>query len=137
MVVTDNGKGNDVGKVEISNPDGSFLVSDLLADVAQLAHARGVPVSRTGTTTSDHKFAEVLVAIALGVTSSAAYDMLKFVVTRFAKRKDYDEHARVIVNNISVEIGQFLSADGQSPRQTAQSSRSEENFAWPARPDER
>jgi len=137
MVVMDNGMGNDVGKVEISNPDGSFLVSDLLSELAQLARARGVPVSRTGTTTSDHKAVEVLIVIALGVASSAAYDMLKSVVTRFAKRKDYDEHARIVVNNVSVEIGQLLSADEQSPWPTAQSSSGEENSAWPARPDER
>lgn len=128
-----------MSEVEISNPEGSLLVSDLLSGVAELARARGVPVSETTRTTgSDYKTAEMLATIALGVASSAAYDMLKAVVARFAKRKDYDEHAHVVVNNVTVEIQQLLPTAGVRSQQPAvQHSGTEENAVLPADPDER
>jgi hypothetical protein len=101
-------RGADVTSVEIRNPQNSFLASDVLTEVAQLAGRQGVSAT-IHTAASDERKGEIINTILLGMSSSAAYELLKAVVMRFVGRKDYDKRASVVVDGTLVVFGDLVS----------------------------
>jgi hypothetical protein len=103
----------DVG-VKIGNPADSPLVSDILRETENLARRTGASTDAVTATALGQK-GDLVTALEIGVASSAAYDFLKAVVMRFVGRRDYDPKIEIVVNDITVQLGE-LSQDTGSTR---------------------
>lgn len=93
---------NDV--VELGNPSGSELVSDLLSDCKSIARAQGGSVVREDSSSPPGKKGEIITAILIGLATSAIYDLLKMAVKRMRNRPDFDGTATVTVDGREVTL---------------------------------
>jgi len=93
--------------VQLDNPEKSPLISDLLSEIAELAKRQGVATESQSAADARHDKGEIVSTLLLGISSAGAYDLLKAVVMRFCQRKDYDEDASVVINQVVVNLRQL------------------------------
>lgn len=97
--------------IEVSNPSGSALVSDVLRDFKGMLRTQASAVLREESSPSSNTKGEIITAIAVGLVTSAIYDLLKAAVMRMRRRPDFDDAAIVLIDGHEITLGALAEVD--------------------------